>query len=44
MPRKRYRINRLHGGTNPEIVDLFELKRYLRLKNIDYPLNIDYFI
>ena len=22
----------------------FELKRYLNLKNIDYPLNIDYFI
>ena len=22
----------------------FELKRYLSLKNIDYPLNIDYFI
>ena len=22
----------------------FELKRYLRLKNISYPLNIDYFI
>ena len=22
----------------------FELKRYLSLKNIDYPLNIDYFM
>ena len=22
----------------------FELKRYLRLKNISYPLNIDYFL
>ena len=30
--------------SNPEIVIYFELKRYLSLKNISYPLNIDYFI
>ena len=27
-----------------ELSIYFELKRYLRLKNISYPLNIDYFI
>ena len=39
---RRYSINSLHGGTNPKIY--FELKRYLSLKNISYPLNIDYFL
>ena len=27
-----------------ELSIYFELKRYIRLKNISYPLNIDYFI
>ena len=44
LARTRYRINYLHGRTNPEILIYLELKRYFSLKNISYPLNIDYFL